>query len=148
MWPTAVTSPRKSQPQEREKKMKNGYNVDVLLDSARNFCDCEQLYCGHSRRLSAAKKSGEYWDCREGWNRDNHAYYVSANDAWEQLVNMCKLVSADVQKVVACYKSIRRNTQYRRNWESEPHMYKSWSYYGEDYEPGSYESFIRFCHAE
>lgn len=128
--------------------MKNGYNVNVLLDSAREFCDCEQVYREHSRRLSAAKKSGEYWDCREGWNRDNYAYYKDSCAAWEQLVNMCKLVSADYKRVLPVYKSIRRNTQYSRKWESEPHMYKSWDYYGEDYESGSYESFIRFCHAD
>ena len=126
-------------------KNNHNYNVDVLLDAAREFCDCEQDYRDHSRRLSAAKISGEYFDCREGWNRDNWLKYQAASSAREQLVNMCKLVSADVQRVLACYKSIRRNMQYCRNWESEPHMYHSWDFYGEDYEAGSYESFCRFC---
>ena len=127
--------------------MKNNhkYNVDVLLDDARDFCDLESDYCVFSKRLSAAKLTGEYYNCREGWNRDYDHKYDAANNAWSALVNMCKLVSADVHRVLACYKSIRRNMQYCRNWESEPHMYHSWDFYGEDYEAGSYESFCRFC---
>lgn len=126
----------------------NTYNVDILLDSARNYCDCEQVYRDHSKRLSEAKKTGEYWDCMEGWNRDNNIYYHDSFAAWDQFINMCRLVSADHKTVLAAYKSIRRNMQYQRNWESEPRMYHSWSFYGEDYEPGSYESFCRFVHKE
>lgn len=126
-------------------KNNHNYNVEVLMDAARDFCDLESDYCVFSKRYSAAKLSGEYYNRREDWERNYDHKYDAANSAWSALVNMCKLVSADVQRVLACYKSIRRNTQYCRNWETEPHMYHSWSFYGEDYEAGSYESFCRFC---
>lgn len=126
-------------------KHNHHYNVNVLLDAARDYCDCERDYMDHSLRLSAAKKSGEYWDCAEGWKRDNNYYYNAARSAREKFNDMCALVSADPSTVLSVYKSIRRYTQYQCAWEREPHMYHSWEFFGEDYEPGTYESFCRFC---
>ena len=62
-------------------------------------------------------------------DRENRLYYYreadQAMNSWYLALRMaCEAVGADMKKVIAFEKAVRRNTQYRNHWEHEPQL--SW----------------------
>lgn len=64
--------------------------------------------------------------------KDRLYYYREADQAmnsWYLALRMaCEAVGADMKKVIAFEKAVRRNTQYRNHWEHEPQL--SWCWFG------------------
>lgn len=122
------------------------YNISVLRSAVTEYCDAESNYRMHTVRMNRAKRDLSYYDNRQAWNNDNMTMYRASWSCYDKLFDMCKLVGADVSAVLAVEKSIRRNMQYQRRWESEPGFSRDWwttLYEGacSDHEPGSEYSY-------
>lgn len=66
-------------------------------------------------------------------DRENKLFFYKEADAsqtaWYLALRMaCEAVGADMKKVIAFEKAVRRNTQYRNHWEHEPQI--SWGWFG------------------
>lgn len=107
----------------------NNYDVRVLLDMAGDCCANEEW----NRYIQ-----------RKNDKHQSNAAYTQALTSWEFFNRACQLVGADPAAVLAVHKSIRRNCQYKTNWEHIPQFSRSWSFAGMEYsEPGSEASFRR-----
>ena len=124
------------------------YNIDILRQAATSYLYAEQDYKDFCRRYLSAKKSGEFYKDSASWNLTYQARERDSSAAYDKLWDMCKLVGADPEAVLRVEKSIRRNSQYHRNWETEAHF--TWFCRMFDWEesaPGSEEDYRRFVSA-
>ena len=88
------------------------YKVEDFRRMVQEWIVAQQWYC----EVERMERDARIFHSREA--------YASELAWFTALRTACKALNVDMKTAVAVEKSIRRNTQYKRHWESEPHL--SW----------------------
>lgn len=98
------------------------YSISVLREAADEYASAKAQLREHVR--NKAKKIADPKICsgKAGWELWYMVYEQELKDKYAALYDMCRLIYADINAVIAVEKSIRRNTQYQRNCQTEAHL--------------------------
>ena len=98
------------------------YNISILREAADGYTSAKEVFKSHIR--NKAKKIADPKICggKSGWELWYMVYERELSDKYAALHDMCRLIYADPNAVIAIEKSIRRNTQYQRNFQSEARL--------------------------
>lgn len=88
------------------------YKVEELRSMVQEWITAQQWYY----EVERMERDARIYHSREAYASES-AWFIALKTA-------CKMLGVDMKTAIAVEKSIRRNTQYKRRWESEPHF--SW----------------------